>query len=103
MGGQLQYNFLKPVTIKLKYDLEKVNTEKDSQLVYYYDENQKTWVDIGGKVSDNTITVHVSHFTKFTVMVADDARSGCIDGYQRSLGGRQYKTIGGTGGYRRLS
>ena len=101
VGGQLQYNFLKPVTIKLKYDLEKVNTEK-TPAIYYYDENQKTWVDIGGKVSDNTITVHVSHFTKFTVMVADDTGQVVltdISGHWAEGNIKQLVALGAISGY----
>lgn len=101
VGGQLQYNFLKPVTIKLKYDLEKVNTEK-TPAIYYYDENQKKWIDIGGKVSENTITVQVNHFTKFTVMVTDDVIQVAltdISGHWAEGNIKQLVALGAISGY----
>jgi len=38
--------------------------------VYYYDENKNQWIEIGGVVSGNTITVEIDHFTKFAVIAA---------------------------------
>lgn len=72
VDGRTNYNFNKPVTVKLKYDPEKVSPTS-SPSIYYYDENQKKWVNIGGEVSGNIIAVQVSHFTKFTVMAAKEA------------------------------
>jgi hypothetical protein len=36
--------------------------------VFYYDEVKKVWVEVGGKVNGDRITVDVNHFTKYAVM-----------------------------------
>jgi len=36
--------------------------------VYYYDDTTAKWVDQGGTVSGNTITITVNHFTEYAVM-----------------------------------
>ena len=64
-------NFKKPVTLTLKFDPSKVK-EGQYAAIFYYDEVNKTWIKIGGKVIDNTITVEVDHFTKFAVFVVDE-------------------------------
>ena len=58
--------FLKPVTIKIVFDPSKLKADEVPS-VFYYDEVKKEWVELGGTVSGNTITVDVDHFTKFAV------------------------------------
>ncbi|TDF95444.1 InlB B-repeat-containing protein [Paenibacillus piri] len=59
-------NFSEPITLTFTFN---PNSLKDHQKpsVFYYDESKKVWVDIGGEVNGNAITVTVDHFTKFAV------------------------------------
>lgn len=59
-------NFSKPVTLSFSFNPASLNGAKPS--VFYYDESQKKWVEVGGKVDGNQITVEVNHFTKFAVL-----------------------------------
>jgi hypothetical protein len=61
-------SFIKPVTLTFVFDPASVNNNERAA-VFYYDEEKNIWVEIGGKVSGNKITVEVDHFTKFAVMV----------------------------------
>jgi hypothetical protein len=63
-------NFSQPVTLTFAFDKASV---KDGQTpsVFYYDETKKAWVQVGGEVSGNHITVDVNHFTKYAVFVVD--------------------------------
>ncbi len=100
VDGRSKYDFGKPVTLKLAFDTEKVSS-KSTPAIYYYDEDQKRWVDIGGKVSKNTITVQVSHFTKFTVMAADTVQVALTDigGHWAEGNIKQLVALGAIGGY----
>jgi hypothetical protein len=60
-------NFSKPVTLTFMFDPTKLKGEQKPS-VFYYDEVKKTWVEVGGKVNGNNITVEVNHFTKYAVM-----------------------------------
>ncbi|WP_438348188.1 S-layer homology domain-containing protein [Paenibacillus sp. FA6] len=64
-------NLKKPITLTFKFDKSKVN-EGQYAAIFYYDEVNKTWIEIGGKIIDNTITVDVDHFAKFAVLVVDE-------------------------------
>jgi hypothetical protein len=64
-------NFIKPVTLTFIFDLAIVKSNQ-RVAVFYYDEVKKIWVEVGGKVSVNRITVEVGHFTKFAVMAVDE-------------------------------
>jgi hypothetical protein len=46
---------------------------KDNQRasVFYYDEEKKVWVEVGGMVIGGKITVDVNHFTKYAVLAVD--------------------------------
>ncbi|WP_082053102.1 S-layer homology domain-containing protein [Gordoniibacillus kamchatkensis] len=59
-------NFSKDITLTFAFD---PNSLKGNQKpsVFYYDETKQTWVEVGGLVNDNTITVKVNHFTKYAV------------------------------------
>ncbi|MFC5471490.1 S-layer homology domain-containing protein [Cohnella suwonensis] len=61
------HTFSKPVEITFHYDQEKIGDGRQAA-VYYYNEQQHRWIYIGGTVNaDGTVTVSVSHFTKFAV------------------------------------
>jgi len=68
VDGKNSYNFAKNVTIKLSFD-PSVLSEGETPAIYYYDEAKSQWVNLGGTVSGNTVTVQVNHFTKFAVLV----------------------------------
>lgn len=68
VGDKTSYSFNKPVTIKLTFDPDKVGPG-EIPAVYYFDESEEKWVNLGGEISGNTITVQVDHFTKFAVMI----------------------------------
>jgi hypothetical protein len=65
-------NFTKQVTLTFVFDPASVH-DNERVAVFYYDEEKSVWVEIGGKVSGNKITVDVNHFTKFAVMVIGQA------------------------------
>jgi hypothetical protein len=60
-------NFNKPVIISMKFDPTKVGSNQ-RVAIFYYDEEQKTWIEVGGIVDGEWITAEVDHFTKFAVM-----------------------------------
>ncbi|MCR8632671.1 S-layer homology domain-containing protein [Paenibacillus radicis (ex Xue et al. 2023)] len=62
-------NFLKPVTLSLKYDVTQAGNKKVA--IFYYKEEDKQWIEVGGTVSGDTVTVSVDHFTKFAVLAVD--------------------------------
>jgi hypothetical protein len=68
VGDDKNYSFAREVTIKFSLGPEIVN-ENAAPAIHYYDEDQEQWVNIGGTVSDGTITIEVDHFGKFAVMV----------------------------------
>ena len=63
-------NFSKPVTLTFVFDPASLKGNQRAA-VFYYDELKKIWVEAGGKVDGNKVTVNVDHFTKFAVMVVD--------------------------------
>ncbi|MEC0268165.1 asparaginase domain-containing protein [Paenibacillus anseongense] len=67
-------NFGKPVSISFLFDPAKLGQDQQPS-VFYYDETKKTWIEIGGTVMDNKITVEVNHFTKFAVFAVDKPKS----------------------------
>ena len=67
-------NFDKPVSISLLFDPAKLG-ESQKPSVFYYDETKKSWIEIGGTVVDNKITVEVEHFTKFAVFAVDKPKN----------------------------
>ncbi len=64
-------NFAVPVVLTFKFDPSKVQ-EGQRAAIFYYDENDKTWVEVGGTVSGDTITAEVDHFTKFAVLIVGE-------------------------------
>ncbi len=69
VDGKYRYSFARSVTIKLSFDPDAISAG-ETPAIYYYDEDLGQWVNIGGTVSGNTVTVQVDHFTKFAVMAA---------------------------------
>jgi uncharacterized repeat protein (TIGR02543 family) len=67
-------NFSKPITLTFKFDPTKLSGNQRAA-VFYYEEAQKKWVEVGGVVKGNQITAVVNHFTKFAVMVVGQAAS----------------------------
>ncbi|ULO05929.1 S-layer homology domain-containing protein [Paenibacillus sp. 19GGS1-52] len=65
-------NFNKPVTLNFTFDPSQLKSNQKAS-VFYYDELKKVWVEIGGKISGNKITVDSNHFTKFAVLAVDEA------------------------------
>jgi uncharacterized repeat protein (TIGR02543 family) len=61
-------NFAEPVVLAFKFDASKVQ-EGQRAAIFYYDEDSKTWVEVGGTVNGDTISVEVDHFTKFAVLI----------------------------------
>lgn len=64
-------NFKRPVTLTLKFDPNKVE-ETQKVALFYYDEEKKTWIEVGGTVDGQWITAEIDHFTKFAVMVVEE-------------------------------
>ena len=57
-----------PITITVKVDLSKI-TDKEKVGIYYYNEAEKKWEYVGGKVNDDgTVTFKTKHFSKYTAM-----------------------------------
>ncbi|OPX86464.1 MAG: S-layer protein precursor [Pelotomaculum sp. PtaB.Bin104] len=73
VGGKNSYSFAKEVTIKLSFDPGTLSPG-ETPAIHYFDEARSQWVNIGGVVSGNTITVQVDHFTKFAVLVAGEQK-----------------------------
>jgi len=59
-------NFSKPVTLTFAFDT-KILKGNQKASVFYYDEEKKSWVEVGGKVNGDHISVEVNHFTKYAV------------------------------------
>lgn len=72
VGGAGSYNFNQPVTLTFTFDPSKL-ASGETPAVYYYDQTKGQWVNIGGTVSGNTITVTVDHFTKYAVLFKETA------------------------------
>lgn len=67
VDGADGYQFTGQVTIKMAFDPALVAAD-EPLMIQYYDEAAKKWVDLGGAVSGNFVTVSVDHFTSFAVM-----------------------------------
>ena len=104
VGGQSGYNFNKSVTLTFTFDLSTLGPD-EIPAVYYYDEAQAKWVNLGGTVSGSTITVQVDHFTKYAVMAgqktagAPSAALTDISGHWAEGSIKKLVAIGAIGGY----
>ncbi|OMF24545.1 hypothetical protein BK133_22775 [Paenibacillus sp. FSL H8-0548] len=67
-------DFKKPVKLTIKFDTSLIKEGQHSS-IFYYDETNKIWVEIGGQVNGNMISAEVDHFTKFTVLAVDDTKT----------------------------
>jgi hypothetical protein len=70
VGDTSGYQFNEPVTLTFSLDLADL-PEGETPSVYYYDETALEWVNLGGTVSEGTITVRIDHLTKFAVFIKD--------------------------------
>jgi uncharacterized repeat protein (TIGR02059 family) len=66
VGNQSNYNFDQPIIIKLQFNPALLG-KNEIAAIYYYDESQSKWINIGGTVSGSIISVQVDHFTRFAV------------------------------------
>lgn len=66
VGGQSSYTFGANVGITLSFDPSAIGAS-EVPAVFYYDQSQQQWVNLGGAVTGSTITVQVNHFTKYAV------------------------------------
>ncbi|REK75587.1 cadherin-like beta sandwich domain-containing protein [Paenibacillus paeoniae] len=60
-------NLKKPVTVIIQLNPEALKRDQALAL-HYYDEQNKRWVEIGGKVEGDTLKAEVYHFGKFAVL-----------------------------------
>jgi hypothetical protein len=65
-------NFSKPVTLTFAFDPTSLKNNQRA-VVFYYDEAKKVWVEVGGKVNGDRISVEVNHFTKYAVFAVNPA------------------------------
>jgi hypothetical protein len=63
-------DFQKPVTLSIRFDPAKVG-EHQTVSIFYYDEEEQKWIDLGGIADGEWITTEVDHFTKFAVLAVD--------------------------------
>jgi hypothetical protein len=100
VGGNVSYSFNKPVTLTFTFDQTSLNPGEVPE-VYYYDQIQGRWVNLGGKVSGNTITVEVNHFTKFALLtkVGQEATLNDIAGHWAEQNINQLVNLGAINGY----
>ncbi|CAM4516411.1 L-asparaginase type II [Paenibacillus endophyticus] len=71
-------NFIIPATLTFKFDKTLIKEGKKAS-VFYYDETKKQWIEMGGTVSGNIITVKTDHFTKFAVFAVDEIGASFTD------------------------
>jgi DMSO/TMAO reductase YedYZ molybdopterin-dependent catalytic subunit len=69
VDGKPTYSFAKKVTITLSFDASALS-EGETPSIHRYDEGLGRWVDLGGRVAGNSISVEVEHLSKYAVMVA---------------------------------
>ncbi|MEG3071212.1 MAG: S-layer homology domain-containing protein [Candidatus Syntrophopropionicum ammoniitolerans] len=77
VDGQSSYNFNKNVALTFSFD-PSVLSPGEIPSVYYYDEAQSRWVNLGGTVSGSVITVQVDHLTKYAVLVEKELANGPV-------------------------
>jgi len=74
--GPSGQQFDKPVTIILEYDPGKL-ASGEVPIICVYDPATKSWASLGGVVNEvtHTVTIQVTHFSKFAVMVEPKAET----------------------------
>ncbi|MFC5470370.1 InlB B-repeat-containing protein [Cohnella suwonensis] len=70
--------FKKNITLKLAFDPTKLSDGQRAS-IFYYDEEKKEWMEVGGIVSGEFITAEVNHFTKFAVLAVGEPAVEFID------------------------
>lgn len=70
IDGKTSYSFNKPAVIKLKLDTGDLAPDQ-IPTIYYYDEEEKKWDDIGGQITGNHMTVEVDHLGIFSIIVPE--------------------------------
>ncbi len=68
VGGADHYTFNSPVTLTFSFDPASVPAG-ETPVVYGYDSASNQWVAVPGTVSGNTVSVTVTRFTMYAVMV----------------------------------
>ncbi len=71
-------SFNKEVALTFTFDPKSLKNDRRPS-VFYYDEAKKTWVEIGGTVNGNTITVKVIQFNKYAVLAAGQGEDSAVD------------------------
>ncbi|MDD3364339.1 MAG: S-layer homology domain-containing protein, partial [Syntrophomonas sp.] len=66
VGTESAYSFAAKVALTMDFDTAAIGADEVASL-FYYNEEQGKWVNLGGEVSGSSITVQVDHFTKFAV------------------------------------
>src|SRR5690606_4598821 len=66
-------NFNKPVTLTFLFDSASLMSNQKAS-VFYYNEEKKSWVEVGGTVNSNHISVEVNHFGTYTVLAVGQAQ-----------------------------
>lgn len=74
IDGKDHFEFNKPVSISFTFDPSQVPAG-EAPAIYYYESSTSRWVRIDGKISGNTISVEVEHFTIFGVLVKEKSQS----------------------------
>ncbi|MFZ5596262.1 MAG: lectin like domain-containing protein [Bacillota bacterium] len=67
-------NFSKPVTITLSFDKLKIDLQKYTISIYWYDESNKQWVELQNVTvnpDNGTVSGETSHFTKFALLAKE--------------------------------
>lgn len=72
VGGGTEYSFAKPVTLSFTFDPASLSAG-ETPAIFYYDESSSRWVELGGTVSGNKISISIDHFTKFAVLAKEAA------------------------------
>jgi hypothetical protein len=78
VDGSTAYTFNQPVTLSFTFDPKELIFGQTPS-IYYYDEKSLQWVDLGGTVSGNTISVKVDHFTKYALFAKEMTATPVIE------------------------
>lgn len=62
--------FENPINISFNIDIDEKH--KENYAIYYYNENLKKWLYIGGNYEDGKLTAKVGHLTKFAVFYNEE-------------------------------
>ncbi|TEB05928.1 Cellulosome-anchoring protein precursor [Pelotomaculum schinkii] len=84
VGDKTAYSFAEKVALTFEFDASQIGSD-GVPAVFYYDESQAKWVNIGGTVSGSTITVEVEHFTKYAVFAVPKAATPVVTPTQETL------------------